>query len=204
MTLEDRERRLLELVDEHREGECRRLLKRAEEEARALVRQAYGNARRRAGRLAAAERLRARGRIEAAKAEKATRDRMSRERRQLALLETAWPRLEAALLRRWRQPADRRRWLEQAMDLARRVLPGPLWSIRHAADVGPDEQAALAGELAPGLVQPPEVRPDLGIRAGLVIRSGDAVLDATLDALLADRRSLEARLLAILMSEDRP
>jgi hypothetical protein len=43
---------------------------------------------------------------------------------------------------------------------------------------------------------------DPGIAAGLIIEGGAAVLDASLDGLLADRQRLEARLLALLAARE--
>lgn len=201
MTLEDRETRLLGVVEAYREQECRRLLEGAEQEARELLQQAYRKVRRHLHRRVVAERSRARARIEAAQAEQTTRERMSRERWHLVLLETAWPRLEKALLERWGRPDDRREWVSHFVGEALATVPRQAWTIQHAPDLDSAYQEAVRAELTPKLEHAPIFRADPKIRAGLIIRSGDAVLDATLDGLLADRRRMEARLLALLGRE---
>ena len=201
MTLEDREARLLGVVEAYREQECRRLLEGAEQEARELLQQTYRKAQRHLHRRVVSERSRVRARIEAAEAEQTTRERMSRERRHLVLLETAWPRLERALLERWGRPEDRREWVNHFVGEALATLPRQTWPLQHAPDLDAADEESVRVELTPKLEHAPILRADPKIRAGLSIRSGDAVLDATLDGLLADRRRLEARLLALLGRE---
>jgi hypothetical protein len=66
----------------------------------------------------------------------------------------------------------------------------PAWS---TAEWGPFE-----AELTRMLGQAPHFRADSAVSAGLVIEAQGAVLDASLEGLLRDRRRVEARLLAFL------
>jgi F0F1-type ATP synthase delta subunit len=56
----------------------------------------------------------------------------------------------------------------------------------------------LEARLTNELKQAPHFRADGALTAGLVIEAGGAVLDASLEGLLRDRRRVEARLLAFL------
>jgi len=60
------------------------------------------------------------------------------------------------------------------------------------------EQQALAQQLAEASGATPQFEPDARIRAGLKVAAGGNVVDGTLDGLLAERSSLEARLLRLL------
>jgi hypothetical protein len=198
MTLGEREGRLLSVVEQYQAQECRRLLEEAEGAARDLLRRAYRSARDHLHQQVQAERTRARSRIEAAKAALATRERRHIEGLHWQLLEAAWPGLREALLQRWQAPEGRWAWVLRAVEEAQRSLPSQQWLIQHPPHLGTDEQARLRVALAPGLAEPPRFGLDATLEAGLLIRSGNAVLDATLDGLLADRRRLEARLLGLL------
>lgn len=200
MTLAEREQGLIDLVETHQAEACRRLITEAEEAARALVQGAHGSARRRLHQRAVAERARARGRIEAARAERATRERRAIERLHWQLLEAAWPRLREALLERWRSPAGRRAWLDRAVREALGILPRKAWRVCHPPGLGAEEGARLQAELAPQIAGPLELAVAADLVAGVRIESGEAVLDATLEGLLADRRRLEARLLGLFNS----
>ncbi len=197
MSLADRERQLLALVETYQAEECRRLLEAAQGAARVLVQGAYRGARQRLHQRTAAERTRARRRIEAAQAELATRERRATERLHWQLLEVAWPRLREVLLGRWQSPEGRRVWVEWTVRDALESLPLHQWLIEHAPELGAQEQGRLRAALTPRLAEPPGFASDGGLLAGVRIRCGEAVLDGTLAGLLVDRPRLEARLLGL-------
>jgi hypothetical protein len=198
MNLAEREESLLRLVAEYREQECRRLLDAARTEAAELLAATFNRERAHLHQRIVAERSRAQGRIQAARAERATRERWVHERTHTDLLAAAWPRLREALLARWRVPRSRAQWVASDLDEALRALPRGRWSIRHAPGWGEDERRAPAARLAEALGEAPRMQTDGDMAAGLVIASGGAVLDASLDGLLRDRPRLEARLLALI------
>lgn len=203
MNLEERQKALLQLVEDYREQECRRILDAARADAAVLLGVAW---RRERGHLHArvvAERARAQARIRAAEAERATRERWVHDRTHADLLAAAWPLLREALLERWRDPAGRERWVRSHLDQAVSVLPKEDWKIRHAREWGEAERREALKRLQPALGRAPRFQTDGGIEAGLTIASGGAVLDATLDGLLRDRPRLEARLLALMESVER-
>jgi hypothetical protein len=201
MKLEDRQSGLLKLVEQYRDQECARLLDAARAEAKALIAETYRKERAFLHSRIVGERSRAQARIQAARAERSTRERWSSERASLGLLTAAWPRLRACLASRWADPEGRRTWAERYLREALIVLPKGRWEVRHAAEWGEADRRELAAELTGRLGQAPRFETDGRIAAGLVIACEGAVLDATLDGLLQDRARLEARLLALLAAD---
>lgn len=155
---------------------ARRQLRRAIEELRALERQRRQQVR--------------------AELETAARHRAST--RALEALSAAWPRLSAALSRRWSDADARSRWLDAQLALAQSRLPAGAWVLRHPAHWGADESAALRALLAARGVADARLEPDSEVDVGLVIEADGARLDSTSRALLADRGFVEAALLAAL------
>lgn len=198
MKLEERERGLLKLVEDYRERECRRILGAAREKAAETLRETYRKERARLHERVLVERGRAAGRVQAAGAQRATRERRNSDRASAGLLEVAWPQLRAKLIACWRDPRDRRRWVSKYLGQALSSLPKGPWTVRHAPEWGTCEREELAGELLERLDARPRFRSDGGLGAGLIIECEGAVLDASLDGLLRDRGRLEARLLALL------
>ncbi len=200
MNLEERERGLLKLVEEYRDGECRSLLEAARTEAADLVRQAYRRERARLHERVVAERAGARARINAARAERDTRERAGGERADARLLAAAWPRLRETLMERWRDPSQRRAWVASVLAQAERVLPAGTWTLRHAPDGPASDWQALARDLTARLHIEPRLVADGAIAAGVTVECGGAILDGSLEGLLKDRTRIESRLLAILSS----
>lgn len=198
MNTDERERRLLVLIEEYQAAECRTLLEGARAEVMALVSEAWRRARAQLHERVVSERANARSRLQAARAEHETRSRASGDRTNARLLELAWPRLREALVARWADPRSRRIWADQAVAQARQRLPGGLWTLRHPPDWSAEEWAPLEAQLTNALDCAPHFRADGALTAGLVIEADGAVLDASLDGLLRDRRRIEARLLALL------
>jgi len=200
MNVEESARTLLKLVEGYRSQECREAIDKARAEAAEILRRAWRREREHLHASVDAERSRARALIQAARAERATRERSSGDRANAALLAEAWPRLITLLVERWRDPRGREIWVAQALAQAQKSLPPGQWTIRHAPDWGAPETAEPC--LARVTMQPQapalRFRTDPGIAAGLIVEGGAAVLDASLDGLLADRQRLEARLLALM------
>ena len=206
MNVEERAKGLLNLVEAYRRDECRELIDRASAEATGILRRAWRAERAHLHASVEAERTRARALIQAARAERATRERTSGDRRNARLLALAWPQLTATLQQRWREPQAREAWVAQALAAALDALPAGQWTVRHAPDWAAPGQAApcvaAAGRLAKRGAPAPRFRGDPDLDAGLVVESGAARLDASLAGLLQDRPNLEARLLALLAARD--
>jgi hypothetical protein len=198
MNLEEREQGLLRLVEAYQESECRSLLEAARQEAALLIHRTHQEARARVHQRILTERAGARERIQAARAERDTRERAGLERANARILSLAWPRLEALLKARWRDPAGRRTWVEGVLGQARRLLPPGVWTLRHAPGWPAPEWQSLARTLAAELGSEPRFVADGTLAAGLAIEGAGAVLDGSLEGLLKDRTRVEARLLALL------
>jgi hypothetical protein len=198
MKLEERKAALLKLVEEYREQECRRILDAAREEAGRLVAETYRKERAHLHVRIVSERSRAQARIQAARAELATRERWSRERTSISLLDSAWPRLRDRLAARWGGPAGRRAWVKRYLGEALALLPRGPWRVRHAAGWGESERRDVVAWLRGELDASPGLQVDDAMEAGLVVEYEGALLDASLDGLTKDRSRLEARLLALL------
>jgi hypothetical protein len=203
MNIEQREHGLLKLVDDYREQECRRLLDEARTQARELRRQAYARERAALHQRVTAERARAQGLIQAAEAERATRERRRGEQTDAALVDAAWPRLVDALKARWNNTETRRAWVGHALGEALRRLERGDWLVRHAPGLPEAEQ----GEAEERARREAEISlrfgADDGVVAGLIINAKGAVLDMSLNGLLRDRAPVEARLLALARAERR-
>ncbi len=198
MNLDERAQGLLKLVESYREAECRSLLEAARQEAALLIGRTYRQERARLHQRVLAERTGARERIQAARAERDTRQRAGGERASARILAVAWPRLEAALLERWQNAAGRQAWVQGVLGQARRLLPRGVWTLRHAPDWPEREWRALGSTLNAELGSEPRLVADGSISAGLAIEGAGATLDASLEGLLKDRTRIEARLLALL------
>ncbi len=203
MNLTDREQALIALVRDYQADECRAILETARAEAGRLTADAYRRERARLHARVVAERANARARIQAVRAERDTRARASCERANAKLLALAWPRLLVALQARWLDPRMRRAWIGAALEQARASLPQGRWTIRHPPDWDATERAEVSARLSQDLGQAPAFLSDGRLRAGLAIKSQDAMLDISLDGLVHDRRRLEARLLALMTSPAR-
>jgi hypothetical protein len=206
MNLDDRAKGLLKLVETYRAQECRVVLDHAGSESVKILRRAWRRERDHLHTSVEAERTRARALIQAARAERATRERTSGDRENARLLALAWPRIEAQLLARWQDPRQRELWVARTLAAALESLPPGPWTVRHAPDWEAPQAAApcidLAGRLAALGAPAPSFIADPELAAGLIVASGAARLDASLAGLILDRPPLEARLLALLASAE--
>ena len=187
-------RALLDLIAAERAARCTAELEAAHERARRLLAEARAEARRRLREGASDERARLADGLAAVQARLETARRTHARRRAVALLAAAWPRLPAALQGLWRQPEARAAWTSRLAQVARGMLAADGWRIAHPPGWAEAERQAFAASIA----APVEFSAEEGIEAGLRISRGGNRVDGTLQALLADRRAIEARLLALL------
>jgi hypothetical protein len=204
MTLEERELALLKLVADQRDEACRRALAEAEQKARETLRQTHRKERAHLHRRVLDERARIQARIQAVEAERVTRERREQARASARVLEEAWPLLQLGLRQRWQDAEGRRAWVARCVREAVGSLPAGAWTLRHAPGWSSAEQQAVREALGRLLGVEPQCRGDADVEAGLIIESGGASLDGSLQGLLADRQRLEARLLALLAGESQP
>ena len=225
LTLEQRTAALLALVEDFRSRRCAELLDPARSQARALLRNARAAGRQRVHTTIAEARQRLAGEVGAAQARLATERRLVLQRRAVLVLQQAWAALREALRARWLDPAARKHWLDAHLVRALRALPrerrsaaaealtpqredspqggggGGTWQVEYAAGWPEDERAALAARMAAAGVTNATWQAREDIDGGVRIRAGNNVVDATIDGLIADRASLEGRLLDLLQEE---
>jgi vacuolar-type H+-ATPase subunit H len=197
MKAQSAERALLDVVDSTYREQVEAILAEAEDRSRVIVREAHERARRgvRTAYLEAQER--AEERIVTQQARAATERRLHEQRRAAKILEAEWALLPKALVERWSNAGMRRRWALHAARAALDQLPRAGWQIEHPADWSEAERSELAADVAPALVEAPVFAVDVSVKAGLRIKAGHNVVDATLDGLLADREAIGARLLSM-------
>jgi hypothetical protein len=202
LSLDKRTAALLALVEDFRARRCAELLDPAGEKARAILRGARAEGRRRVHTTIAEARQRLAGEIGAAQAQLATERRLAGQRRALQVLQQAWQQLRAALLARWRDEPARRRWLDAHLARALNALPHAHWRVEFAPGWPPAEREALAARMAAAGVTGVSWQGCDDIDGGVRIRAGNNIVDATVDGLLADRAALEGRLLDLLQDHD--
>ena len=195
MTLARCMQALLDLVETDRSCTCNAVLGEARERATAMLAAAHAQARARMRQAFGEERERREIRLAEAQARLQTHRRLHDQRHAAALLAAGWKRLPDALIVRWRQSEARRAWVEGVVAQARVALPRTPWRIVHAGGWPEDERAALAAALAGQLDAAPQLVPDEALRAGLKVAAGGNVVDGTLAGLLADRAEAGAKLL---------
>jgi len=107
--------------------------------------------------------------------------------------------LEQALMKQWSESEDRLGWLERCAEEALKRLPKGHWTVQHPEDCTPQELTHFSDLVTRG---PADTTMDMqvvpAIKAGLVIGSSNARLDMSLEGLLKDTKSVEARMLALL------
>ena len=197
MKVEERERALLKLVEDWREQECRRILAEAEARAAEVRSRAFARERKALHERVIAERSRARALIQAARAERATRERRRSEHGDALVIAAAWPRLRERLQACWQQAGTRADWVAAALEQALARLPRRDWLVRHPPGWAEDERLRLVQQIERRAGHGAALEADADVVAGLVIAGSGAVLDMSLDGLLLDRARVDARLLAL-------
>jgi len=199
MNAAEREKALLEVVENYQASECDRLRGEAQDAAKDLMRTARRQARRRVHAAVTKERERAMAQIRAAQAELDTRRRAHWQHVDWAFLRTAGEQLTAALLSRWRQADTRQSWIAAAVGRALTSLPPGAWTIRHSPDGWSEaEPDTVKDALAKRNAQRDlDFESDDSLQAGLIIASATTSLDASARGLLADETAVGARLLSL-------
>lgn len=194
-TVESQMQALLTLLEEDRRRQCDALIAEAQARARRVVQQAQRDALARIRAAFAVERQRLNEQLKAAAARLQTEHRLSEQERLAQLLRLAWHMLPEALLEQWQDPGRRRKWVEQVIDMAHRLLPHDSWTLRVAPGWSAEERDQALQAVARRLGYTPGCSEDPDVQAGLLIMVAGNRLDATLAGLLADRAAVESRLL---------
>jgi len=199
VSVEEQERKLITLVEEYRDRECSQLLDQANNTRQEMIRTAYRDARQHLHQAVERERARAISHIRSTEAELHTRRRAVEQREAESFLKQGWQILEQALMKQWSESEDRLGWLERCAEEALKRLPKGHWTVQHPEDCTPQELTHFSDLVTRG---PADTTMDMqvvpAIKAGLVIGSSNARLDMSLEGLLKDTKSVEARMLALL------
>jgi hypothetical protein len=198
MTVDRQTQALLDLVEADRRQKCGAILAEAQGRRSAVLRQAQADARLLVRKAFAEERQRRDVRVDAARANLQTRRRLAEQQRAAALLVAGWKKLPEELLRRWRNPQLRLRWVAAVIAHARGSLPAMAWRVTHAPDWPETDRAVLRRELEAAHRGEYVFTADADIRAGLKVAASGIVDDGTLDGLLSDRADIGAQLLQLL------
>lgn len=187
---------LLELLEQSRSAQCQQAREGAELQAAELLRRARRAARERVSKAAHEERARLEREVRMVEAEIETEQRRRARRRDSLLIEAGRKLLAEALAARWARAEARREWTACALEEAAGVLLGREWTLEHPQD-WPDEERDRAIELAQERCGAKvTTRPADGLKAGLKILSGGALVDMSIPGLLANERTIEGELLA--------
>jgi hypothetical protein len=205
MNLEQRTSALLELVEQYRARRFAELLEPAQAEARQVVRAALVEARWRVHTAIVEERKRYAVEVSAVEAALATDRRLFQQRHAVQLLDTAWHDLRARLVARWDAAPTRAQWVRAYLQRALRSVPctGGGWCIQTHPAWSDDERARWLEQLRIDGVAQVAFETATTISAGFRVVSGNNILDATIEGLLADRTQLEGKLLHYLQQEQR-
>jgi hypothetical protein len=205
MNLEQRTAALLDLVEQYRVRRFAELLEPAHAEARQTARAALAEARRRVHTAIVEERKRYALEVGAVEAALATDRRLAQQRHAVTLLAAAWHELRVRLVARWDGAPTRAAWVRAYLQRALRAVPCGAggWRIDTHPAWNDGERAHWIEQLRVDGITPVAVEPSAAIAAGFRVVSGNNVLDATLEGLLADRTQLEGRLLHHLQGEPR-
>jgi hypothetical protein len=204
MNLERRTAALLDLVEQYRARRFAELLEPARAEAHQAVHAALAEARRRVHTAIVEERKRYALEVGAVEAALATDRRLAHQRHAVRLLEVAWRELRARLVARWDAADTRAHWVRAYLKRALRAVPCSAegWRIETHPAWTEAERTYWTGQLRIDGVAAARFELAPAISAGFRVVSGNNVLDATLEGLLADRAQLEGRLLHHLQRDE--
>jgi len=199
MTVQEHEQKLIALVESYRDRECREQLEQARSTKQKMIRIAFQKARQHLHQAVERERARAVSHIRSAEAELHTKRRAVEQRVAQSFLKGGWLLLREGLLKRWQDNESRLTWIGQCAVEAMERLPMDHWTVKHPVDCTQEELthfSNLVTKESGDIVI--ELLVDHEIEAGLVVGTSNTYLDMSLEGLLKDSESIEARMLALL------
>ena len=188
--------RLLEIIESYQNEACTKLLNETQAEAGDTKRQAF-----RAARIRVKQDIEtSRQSIEQAmKTAKAAVETVEKQRQYVAIhdyLEESWRQLGDLLRQRWETPETRGRWLDGAVSKALHVLPSSVWQIEHPENWSEEERHAVAAKISANSVPAPDFAVNKELTIGIRLLANGAIVDASIDGIMADRGRIEAEFLA--------
>jgi hypothetical protein len=187
---------LLGVVFESRDKRCQQVRDDAQQQARAIIRQAYSKGRVRMHHHIDALREKYRARVTAAIARNQTLLRRQHQKEDMAMLDLAWPLLREAMLALWDEPVSRHKWLDAAIKSASAGLREHDWRIEHPPGLSGEDIKTINLAFSHEKGNGPELSACDDIEAGIRIIAGGTVIDATLNGLLQQKTAIEARMIA--------
>lgn len=196
-------RALEEVVESSREARCQQLTEDARRRAQEIVKTAHRENRARMRTAIDQQRESMEEALATTRARLSTRARERLHHVDRDRLERARARLGEVLLERWQDTDSRQRWILGLIESALSYLPGGTWRIEHPGDFDLDDLAGVNERIALHCGgNPPDFAVRDSARVGLRIAVDGAVLDGTMEGLLADRTRIDAELLASLRLDD--
>jgi vacuolar-type H+-ATPase subunit E/Vma4 len=177
---QDRDQRCVQLHDDVM-GQVQVILRTARREARANVSDAVSR-----------ERKQGEQALRQAQAKARLEERQRDQQQARTMLEEMWAAIASVLETRWADPLCRKSWVKAAIRQGQILLGDRVWHIEYGTGWSPDALNEL-NKLVPRETQ---LLCDLGIRAGVRIKTEGACLDATVAGLLASRPLVESEFLA--------
>ncbi len=108
--------------------------------------------------------------------------------------------LRAALMKRWRRERSRWQWIEMLIGEAADVIESGRWIVQHPSDLTEADLKELSLAVMDVAGSPPELVMTEEMTAGLRIARSGAVLDASLEGLMAYEDVIESLLLAEILA----
>ncbi len=202
MNIRDQQVKLIALVDEFRDQECRKLMESARLKCRHIVKAEYHNAKQQVHQAVRSERERAISMIRSAEAELHTRHRAKHQRFAQSLLKVGWTRLEQVLLEKWLQPDERRCWIKScAKEAINRLPSADCWFVQYPADMTEDDLSLFKNIVSEWYPELSYEMSESDIQAGLVMSANQTFLNMSLAGILRDRQNIEGRILALFQQE---
>lgn len=188
--------RLLEIVEAYRKEQCDALINQATEDSRQIIRQAYREARMRLHQDIQNSREHMRSELSSARAKLHTMMMQQRHQADQRFLEQSWNLLAAKLQARWQQPKQRQAWVEKIVLNAIQMVPGKDWLVEHPKDWSGEEQKQLRSQVNDKFTGKLKFNKVTEITAGIRIITDGAVIDGSLQGLMADKNGIESIFLA--------
>jgi hypothetical protein len=186
----------LDMIERTRAARTTEILSGAGKEAAEIVARARAEARARARRAALENRARSDQALSVARAELGTLFRKSSQEAHRVAIAQGTGQLGQTLFERWQRALPRKAWIDGLVGDSLAILPRTGWRIEHPSDLSPAELAEAGEKIERYAGVSPELVAVASIRAGLRIFASSAVLDGSIEGLLARRADVEGRLLA--------
>lgn len=197
---QNRAEALIEKIQTDANAEVDEIRGNAAEQAVEITRNARRNARLKVHEVVKGLRLREVREMAHEAARFETERRKWRQSDEMVALAEGLTHLEAALDGLWADKASRGQWCFNVIEVAQQRLPALQWRLEYPADLDKQEVTGLVAAITAHTNTAPETSAETGLRGGLRVSAGTAVVDGSIAALFADRQNNSARFLSILLN----